>query len=65
MVIDRKGTVIAWNRAMETMTGVKSQDILGKGNHEYALPFYGERRPILIDYIFKEEGGLPGQVCQS
>ena len=55
LVIDRKGTVIAWNRAMEAMTGVKSQDILGKGNYEYALPFYGERRPILIDYVFKEE----------
>ncbi len=55
LVIDRKGTVIAWNRAIEAMTGVKGQDILGKGNYEYALPFYGERRPILIDYVFKEE----------
>ncbi|MDO9532396.1 MAG: response regulator [Deltaproteobacteria bacterium] len=55
LVIDRKGTVIAWNRAMEAMTGVKSQDMLGKGNYEYALPFYGERRPILIDYVFKKE----------
>ena len=55
LVVDRKGTVIAWNRAIEAMTGVKGQDILGKGNYEYALPFYGERRPILIDYVFKEE----------
>jgi hypothetical protein len=37
------------------MTGVKGQDILGKGNYEYALPVYGERRPILIDYVFKEK----------
>jgi PAS domain S-box-containing protein len=55
LVIDRKGAVIAWNRAMEAMTGVKSRDMLGKGDYEYALPFYGERRPILIDYIFKKE----------
>jgi PAS domain S-box-containing protein len=55
MVIDREGKVLAWNRAIETMTGVQAQDILGKGNYEYALPFYGERRPILIDYVFKEE----------
>jgi len=55
LVIDREGKVIAWNRAIEAMTGVKAQDILGKGDHEYALPFYGERRPILIDYVFKEE----------
>jgi PAS domain S-box-containing protein len=55
LVIDRQRRVIAWNRAIEAMTGVKAQDILGKGDHEYGLPFYGERRPILIDYVFKEE----------
>jgi len=25
--------------------------MVGKGNYEYALPFYGERRPILIDLV--------------
>lgn len=55
LVIDRQGTVISWNRAMEALTGVKAEEMLGKGNYEYALPFYGERRPILIDYIFTEE----------
>jgi len=49
LVIDNGGRVIAWNRAMEEMTGVKAGDMLGKGNYEYALPFYGERRPVLID----------------
>jgi two-component system cell cycle sensor histidine kinase/response regulator CckA len=49
LVIDKDGTVIAWNRAIEAMTGVKAEDMLGKGDYEYALPFYGERRPILID----------------
>ena len=48
-VIDRDGKVIAWNRAIENMTGVRKEDMLGKDNYEYALPFYGERRPILID----------------
>jgi PAS domain S-box-containing protein len=55
LIIDRQGTVISWNRAIEAMTGVKAHDILGKGNYEYALPFYGERRPILIDYVFQKE----------
>jgi PAS domain S-box-containing protein len=55
LVINREGKVIAWNHAIEAMTGVKAKDILGKGDYEYALPFYGERRPILIDYVFKEE----------
>jgi PAS domain S-box-containing protein len=49
LVIDKEGKVVAWNRAIETMTGVKAEDMLGKGDYEYALPFYGERRPILID----------------
>ena len=39
-VINRDGVVIAWNRAIEKMTGIKAANILGKGNYEYALPFY-------------------------
>jgi PAS domain S-box-containing protein len=50
-VIDGEGKVIAWNRAMEEMTGVVAADILGKGDYEYAFPFYGARRPILIDLV--------------
>ncbi|SEM23009.1 PAS domain S-box-containing protein [Syntrophus gentianae] len=49
LVIDRKNRVIAWNKAMETMTGVKAEEMLGKDHYEYAIPFYGERRPILVD----------------
>jgi len=49
LVIDKEGKVIAWNRAIEVMTGVKAMEMLGKGAYEYAIPFYGERRPILID----------------
>lgn len=49
LIIDKDGKIIAWNRALEAMTGVKKEAMLGKGNHEYALPFYGNRRPILID----------------
>jgi len=51
LVITRRGSVIAWNRAMEQMTGVPASDILGKGNYEYALAFYHKRRPILLDLI--------------
>ncbi|MGA2331708.1 MAG: ATP-binding protein [Syntrophales bacterium] len=47
--IDLNGKVIAWNRAIEVMTGIKAGDMLGKGDNEYSLPFYGDRRPILID----------------
>ncbi|MCX6676330.1 MAG: ATP-binding protein [Methanothrix sp.] len=51
LVIDKEGRVISWNQSMEMITGVKSEQILGKGDYEYALPFYGERRPILIDAV--------------
>ncbi|RPJ52382.1 MAG: PAS domain S-box protein, partial [Methanobacteriota archaeon] len=49
--IDTAGRVITWNKAIEEMTGVPASQMLGKGDHEYALPFYGERRPILIDLV--------------
>ena len=34
------------------MTGVKMEDVLGKGDSEYAMAFYGMRRPMLIDLVF-------------
>ena len=49
--IDRSGHVIAWNHAIEEMTGFHSSDMLGKGKYEYAIPFYGFRRQLLIDLI--------------
>ncbi|MHB8162852.1 MAG: SpoIIE family protein phosphatase [Methanoregula sp.] len=54
-VIDLNGNVIAWNRAMEVMTGVPAESIMGKGDYEYALPFYGERKPMLANLIFMPE----------
>lgn len=54
-VIDSAGTVTAWNRAMETMTGVPKAQMLGRGNYEYALPFYGDRRTLLIDLALRPE----------
>lgn len=51
MVIDHDSKVIAWNKAMEEITGLSKQAIIGKGDFEYAIPFYGERRPILIDLL--------------
>lgn len=49
--IDLQGRIIAWNKAIETMTGCKADRMIGKGNYEYSLPFYGVRRPILIDLV--------------
>ena len=71
-MIDNNRTVIAWNKAVEEMTGVPKTEMIGKGDYSYSIPFYGERRPILIDIvqepdetiisdnysIIKREGGI-------
>jgi PAS domain S-box-containing protein len=57
--VDSAGTVIAWNRAVEEMTGVPAREMLGRGDHEYAIPFYGVRRPVLIDFVNAPEGAVP------
>lgn len=54
-VIDRSGKVLAWNRAIESLTGVPSDEMVGKGDHEYAIHFYGKRCPVLIDLILNGE----------
>ncbi len=59
-VIDSDGKVIAWNRAIEEMTGVPAAEMIGKGNYEHAIPFYGERRPILIDLALKPDRRYEG-----
>ncbi|MDD1749443.1 MAG: PAS domain S-box protein, partial [Methanothrix sp.] len=53
-VINREGKVIAWNHAIEEMLGVSKAEMMGKDDYAYAIPFYGERRPILIDLIFMD-----------
>ena len=60
MVIDRDRKVVTWNRAMEEVSGVPAQEMLGKGNYEYARPFHGERRPILIDLAMQRDHRVLG-----
>ena len=56
--IDMSGRVLVWNKAIEDMTGVKSQDMIGKGDYEYSLPFYGVRRPLLADLLFRPDNAV-------
>ena len=56
--INSDGRVIAWNRAMVKMTGISADAVIGKGDYEYSLPFYGERRPILIDLILSRDESI-------
>lgn len=51
-VIDQEGKVIVWNQAIEDLTGIKAAEIIGKNDREYAVPFYGKKCNLLINYIF-------------
>ncbi len=56
-VVDQNKKVIAWNRAIEEMTGIRKEEIIGKGDYAYAVPFYGERVPMLIDLLGTGDSG--------
>ncbi len=64
--VDRFGRIIAWNRALERLTRVPKEQMIGKGDREYAIPFYGDRRPMLIDMLHPEsvEAGADYLVLQ-
>ena len=61
--IDIEGKVIAWNKAIEKITGVQKNTIIGESDYVYALPFFGKRQPMLLDLILHEnkeiEKGYP------
>ncbi len=51
LAIDDQQRVIIWNRAIELMTGISADNIIGKGEYSYSVPFYGEAKPQLIDVV--------------
>lgn len=57
-VIDKQGKILFWNRAMENLTGVKAEKVVGKGNYEYAYCLYGERKPILVDLVLNYDANI-------
>jgi PAS domain S-box-containing protein len=50
-IIDKNNRVTFWNKQAEILTGYTSAQMLGRGEYEYAVPFYGEKRPMLIDLV--------------
>lgn len=49
--IDTRGMVIAWNQAIEVLTGRSKSDMLGTGDYAYSSLIYGQKRPVLIDLV--------------
>ena len=54
-IIDRHSKIVAWNKAIEELTGVKADEIIGKSSFEYSKSIYGYKRPILIDLALKTQ----------
>ena len=50
-IIGRDKRVIAWNRALETLSGVRREDIIGSDTYQDAFGFLGGTRPILVDIL--------------
>jgi PAS domain S-box-containing protein len=59
-IVDSTRRVVAWNKAIEEMTGTKRSDVLGQSCHACAIPFYGRQRPLLIDVAVQGAGRMPG-----
>ncbi len=60
-VIDNDKRVIFWNKAMEEMSGVPKESILGQGDYAYTVPFYGEKRKQLLDLLDVSDQDLAGK----
>ena len=58
LVIDIEHRIIAWNNAMERMTSIPKEEMLGRGDYCYAMPFYGQARPVLIDYVLAKNSEI-------
>ncbi|MCP3954292.1 MAG: PAS domain S-box protein [Desulfobacterales bacterium] len=54
-VIDRDKKIVAWNRAIEEMTGLSREKMIGRGDRAYSIPFWGEPRKVLIDLIMDHD----------
>ncbi len=61
LAIDAGGRIVIWNNAMERITGLRTEEMLGKGGHEYSIPFYGEKRPLLLDLALGGDESLRAQ----
>jgi len=61
LAIDKEKRIIIWNKAIEEMTGVPAAEMIGKGDHVYSIPFYGEARPQLMDLVFLDHKEIAAQ----
>lgn len=51
-VVGRDRKVIAWNKAMEDLSGLSKEQMINQDTSAVALAFYGTRRRALLEYLF-------------
>jgi len=49
--IDNKGEIVFWNKSMEKLSGLEASEMMGKGNYEYSISFFGKRQAMLCDHL--------------
>jgi phosphate/phosphite/phosphonate ABC transporter binding protein len=57
-IVDNDSRIVFWNKAIEKMSGIKKDAIIGHGDYIYSIPFYGEKRKTLLDLLENEDGEL-------
>ncbi|WP_320169290.1 EAL domain-containing protein [Maridesulfovibrio sp.] len=51
LVINRDGVVVAWNPALEELSGIQADEVVGKGHFEHVKVIHGYRSPGLVDMV--------------
>ena len=59
-VIDGGHRVIGWNKALEELTGVRSDDVIDTDSHSKIL--YGEKRPTVADLLVNGAADLTAEI---
>lgn len=59
-VVDGLGRIVAWNKALEELTGVPKAHMLAQGGGAYSRVLHGERVPDLVDLILDTDRDTPG-----
>ena len=58
IAVDREGNIIAWNETMEELTGIPADVMVGKNNYTHAEPFFGKKKPMLVDLVLASDKEL-------
>jgi len=50
-IVDRERQVVAWNRAMETLTGIRRKEVMGTRDYGRAFMKFEGAFPVLVDLL--------------